>query len=172
MKSKRSILAFSVIIGLLITVPAMAQDTASAPPAQPLPEQQGVSIDRHERAEEILHQMLPPDIATGMASKSSTASFGSDMSRLAFENAYVQLWTRPGLSLKERSLVTISILIAQGNARELAVHLASGLRNGLTPEEIEEVIYHSTAYAGFPRASDALATAKEVIAQERKEARE
>jgi 4-carboxymuconolactone decarboxylase len=122
--------------------------------------------DRQKRAAEILRQMLPLDVATSMASARPTSGFGSEMSRLAFENAYVQLWSRPGLTLKERSLVTISILIALGNEKELAIHLASGLRNGLTGQELEEVIYHSTAYAGFPRASDALAIATKVVAEE------
>lgn len=167
MKTGGSILALSAIVCLLNAVPAAARKNVAAVPAQPAQQAQEDSIDRHKRAEEILHQMLPAEVATGIASKEPTAPFGAEMSRLAFENAYVQLWTRSGLTLKERSLVTISMLIALGNEKELAVHLASGLRNGLTPEELEEVIYHSTAYAGFPRASDALAVATEVIAKER-----
>jgi 4-carboxymuconolactone decarboxylase len=122
---------------------------------------------RQHRAEEILRQMLPLNVANSMASRRHTENFGGEMSRLAFENAYLQLWARPGLSPKERSLVTISILIALGNEKELGVHLAAGLRNGLTPQELEEVIYHSTAYAGFPRASEALAIASAIVPQER-----
>ena len=126
----------------------------------------GGEAEKRRRAAEILRQMLAPDIARSMATAKPTGGFGGEMSRIAFENAYVQLWSRPGLTLKERSLITISILIALGNEKELAIHLASGLRNGLTLQELEEVIYHSTAYAGFPRASDALAIAKAVVAQE------
>ena len=74
------------------------------------------------------------------------------MSRLATENAYEQLWTRPGLSLRDRSMVTIAMLIGLGNEHELKVHIRSGLRNGVTPQEIEEMIYQATAYVGFPRA--------------------
>ena len=59
------------------------------------------------------------------------------------------------------------MLIALGNEDELAVHMAAGLRNGLTVEEIEEVIYHSSAYAGFPRAANALKVAKRTIGSEK-----
>lgn len=165
MKSRKTLFAVSVMVGLLGTTAAIAEDPASAPT---LRQPEGVQIDRYERAAEILQQMLPSDIATSMANKSpSDTPFAAELSRLAFENAFVQLWTRPGLGLRERSLVTIGILIAQGSAGELEYHIAAGLRNGLTVKEIEEIIYHSTAYAGFPRASQASAVATEVIARER-----
>lgn len=162
---------------ILSAAPAQAEESDRAPSSKARSTAESSSAtqaatkaaaeDRQKRAADILRQMLPLDVATSMASARPTSGFGAEMSRLAFENAYVQLWSRPGLTLKERSLVTISILIALGNEKELAIHLASGLRNGLTVQELEEVIYHSTAYAGFPRASDALAIATKVVAQER-----
>lgn len=167
MKPRKSLFAVSVIVGLLGTTSTItiAQEPTAAPA---LRQPEGVQIDRYERAAEILQQMLPSDIADSMASETPPETpFAAELSRLAFENAFVQLWTRPGLGLRERSLVTMGILIAQGSAGELEYHIAAGLRNGLTPEEIEEVIYHSTAYAGFPRASQASAVATKVIAQER-----
>ena len=177
LKKMRSVFAVGLGSSLFLAIPAMADEgklEASAEQAQPSAGQQqepqvangATTADKYKRAGEILHQMLPANVATSMASGKPRNAFGGEMSRLAFENSYVQLWTRPGLSLKERSLVTISMLIALGNEKELAVHLASGLRNGLTPDQLEEVIYHSTAYAGFPRAADALAIATEVVAQE------
>jgi len=158
MKMKHSIAALCLAACAILSAPVSAapEDAASAAPS-----------DKREHAAEILRKMLPPDVATGMASAEPASSFGSEMSRLAFENAYVQLWTRPGLTLRERSLVTISMLIAQGNEHELEVHIASGLHNGVTPEELEEVIYQATAYAGFPKAADALTIATRVIERER-----
>jgi alkylhydroperoxidase/carboxymuconolactone decarboxylase family protein YurZ len=163
MKMKHSIRALGLAACVTLSVPVSAaqEDTPSA-----------AATDKREQAEQILRQMLPPDIATGMASSEPAMSFGSEMSRLAFENAYMQLWTRPGLTLRERSLVTISMLIAQGNEHELEVHIASGLRNGVTPEELEEVIYQASAYAGFPKAADAMAIATRVVARERARATE
>lgn len=164
---------------ILMSVPATAQQggspTAVEPPAARGGELNGsagesASLDhRRSRAKAILLQMLPDDVATSMGSGEPLPMFGGEMSRLAFENSYMQLWARPGISLKERSLVTISMLIAMGNEKELSIHIASGLRNGLTVRELEEVIYHATAYVGFPRASDALAIASKVVAQEGKQ---
>ena len=111
--------------------------------------------------------MLTPDKVAAMEAEPDDR-FGAEFARLAFENAYTALWTRPGLSLKERSLVTIGILIALGNERELRSHFAAGLRNGLTVKQIEEIVYHASAYAGFPAASSALAAAAQVVAQENK----
>lgn len=175
----RLFLALAVTIRILLPVPAMAQEdtggtsicqmASGAGAQQTHQETSGTTVgERCRRAGEILRQMLPPHVAESMESGMPVSSFGGDMARLAYENSYVQLWSRPGLSLKERSIVTISMLIALGNERELAMHINSGLRNGITPRELEEIIYHSTAYAGFPRASDALAIAREVLAQESK----
>lgn len=149
---KGAILALGLAGSLAFAVPAFAQ-------AQP------ARTEREQRAAEILRQMLDPAIAESMAAKKPTDRFGGDLTRLAVENVYEQIWTRPGLGLRDRSLVTISMLIAQGNDRELKIHLEAGLRNGLTPQEIAEVIYQASAYVGFPRASGALAVANEVIAR-------
>lgn len=148
-------------IATLVFAGAMA---LAAPAAAKEGENAAERTDREARAAEILRQMLAPEIANSMASKRSTGRFGGEMSRFAVENVYEQIWTRPGLSLRDRSLVTIPMLIALGTERELKVHVEAGLRNGLTPSEIEEVIYQASAYVGFPRASEALAIAGEVIA--------
>ena len=115
--------------------------------------------DPVQRAHEIVRQMLAPEHIAAMESAGDIGGFAPEFPRLAFENAFVQLWSRPGLGLRERSLVTLGILIALGNEGELRSHLASAVRNGLTREELEEVIYHASAYAGFPRAASARAVA-------------
>ena len=132
------------------------------------PVSSGDAQESQMTAGEIMRQMLPTEVVAGMESSKKGDFFAAELSRLSIENVYQQLWTRPGLSLRDRSLVTISILIAQGNENELKYHIAAGLSNGLTPTELEEVIYHSTAYAGFPRAAEARAIAAEVITIESK----
>jgi 4-carboxymuconolactone decarboxylase len=62
------------------------------------------------------------------------------------------MWARPQLSRRDRSLLVLSILAAQARDEELELHVANGLRNGLTPVEIEEILLHTAAYAGFPAA--------------------
>jgi len=121
--------------------------------------------DKHTRAGEIMRQMLPPENVASMESSEPNGRFGGEFARLAYEHAYVAHWTRPGLSPRDRSLLTIGILIGLRNERELRSHFAAGLRNGLTTEQLEEIVYHSTAYAGFPAASSALAVAGQVVAE-------
>ena len=110
--------------------------------------------EKRRRAEEVIQAMLSPEHIAAMEDP-SPRSFASEFPRLAYEHAFVDLWTRPGLSLKGRSLMTIGILVGSRNERELNTHFGSGLRNGLTPEQLKEIIYHATAYAGFPVASTA-----------------
>jgi 4-carboxymuconolactone decarboxylase len=154
--------------------PASAQQAVSPPQSRPASatetglKEPAATEDRKARAQAILSQMLPADVATSMGSGENTGNFAGEMSRLAFENVYVQLWTRPGITLRDRSMITIAILIAQGNENELGVHVASGLRNGVTVQELEEIIYHATAYAGFPKVAQARAVTEKVLAAELK----
>lgn len=90
---------------------------------------------------------------------SASPNFAAEMGRLAFDNVFASLWVRPGLDLRARSLVTLGILIALRAEDELKVHFPIALANGCTLQELEEVIYHATAYAGFPAANCARAVA-------------
>lgn len=117
-----------------------------------------------DKTRAILRQMLSPEKVASMENGTSTDGFAGEFPRLALENVYEPLWSRPGLGLRERSLVTLGILIGLGAEREMRSHFEAALRNGLTPSELEEVIYHATAYAGFPAAACARAVASEVVA--------
>ena len=81
--------------------------------------------------------------------------FTAAYNRLAEEAAYGMVWSRDGLDLKTRSLLTIASLTALGRAGELRVHLLAAINNGATAEEIREAILHTAIYAGFPAARDA-----------------
>jgi 4-carboxymuconolactone decarboxylase len=74
-----------------------------------------------------------------------------------------QVWTRPGLSPRDRSLVTVTALAAAGNTEQLTFHLGLARQNGLTQEELTEAITHLAFYAGWPRAMSAMAVAKQVL---------
>lgn len=169
------IAGLALALSILFAAPAAAEPGASAPAPQQTQSnadrgsaRQDSMSEKRKKAGEVMRQMLTPETVVVMESTAPSTRFGGEFPRLAYENAYLQLWTRPGLSLKERSLVTIGILIGIGNDKELATHFASGLRNGLTPKQLEEIVYQATAYAGFPAASRALAIASEVVAQEGK----
>ncbi len=92
-------------------------------------------------------------------------TFAPELSELALTNVYGRLWSREGLDRRARSLLTLGILIALRATGELGIHFVIALQNGLTREEIEEVIYHSTGYAGFPAATEAAKIAADVIDQ-------
>jgi Uncharacterized homolog of gamma-carboxymuconolactone decarboxylase subunit len=89
------------------------------------------------------------------AKSQGAANFATEIGALSFENVFARLWVRPGLDLRARSFVTLGILIALRAEDELAIHFQNALANGVTKEELEEVIYHATAYAGFPAAATA-----------------
>ena len=77
--------------------------------------------------------------------------------------AFGEIWSRPQLSRRDRSLVVIAILAALGQEAELAFHVPGGLNHGLTAEEIEEMMTHMCLYIGFPRAVDGMRAAKLAI---------
>ncbi len=79
--------------------------------------------------------------------------------------AWGDVWSRPGLSRAERSLVTLGVLTAMQHETELAMHVKAALRNGLTPEQIGEVILHVSVYAGVPVANRAFPIAQRAIAE-------
>jgi alkylhydroperoxidase/carboxymuconolactone decarboxylase family protein YurZ len=77
------------------------------------------------------------------------------------------IWSRPGLPLRDRSLVTVAQLAALGRSEELRAHLAGALNVGLTREELIEVVMHTAIYAGVPAANEALRVAADVLGDER-----
>ena len=77
--------------------------------------------------------------------------------------AWGEIWSRPGLDRKTRSCITLAALVALGAENEIAMHVRAAIRNGLTPDEIAEVILHTAIYVGLPRANAAFAIAKEVL---------
>jgi 4-carboxymuconolactone decarboxylase len=80
--------------------------------------------------------------------------------------AWGEVWARPGLERAERSIVVLSVLAALGRENELALHVRAALRNGLSPEQIREVLIQVAVYAGVPAANRAFAVAQAVIAQD------
>jgi 4-carboxymuconolactone decarboxylase len=85
------------------------------------------------------------------------------MQEFITRNAWGNVWQRPGLDLKTRSLVTVAMLTALGKQHELKGHVRGALNNGATPEELREVMLHATVYCGFPSAIDAFRTVTEVV---------
>jgi 3-oxoadipate enol-lactonase/4-carboxymuconolactone decarboxylase len=91
-----------------------------------------------------------------------TADFQDFITRVAWGD----VWSRPGLDRRSRSVAVITALIALGHEEELAMHLRAALRNGLTVDEITEVILQSAIYCGVPAANTAFRIANRVFAEE------
>ena len=90
-------------------------------------------------------------------------AFTRDFQSFITRYAWGEVWTRPGLDRRTRSVVTLTALIAQGHWDELAMHVSAALRNGLTPDEIGEVILQVGVYCGVPAANRAFAVAQGVL---------
>jgi 4-carboxymuconolactone decarboxylase len=94
---------------------------------------------------------------------SRVTPFTDPMQELVTKHAWGNTWQRPGLDLKTRSIVTVSMLVALNRPHELKAHVRGALNNGVTPEELQEIFLHASVYCGFPAAIDALRTAAEVV---------
>jgi len=82
-------------------------------------------------------------------------------------HAWNDVWNRPGLDRRTRSIINLATLAALGRAQELALHVRGALNNGVTPEEIREVFIQLAGYAGFPAAVEAFRTAQPIVAEHR-----
>lgn len=94
---------------------------------------------------------------------SGLTPFTAPMQQYITRNAWGDVWQRPGLDLKTRSLITVAMLTALGKQNELKGHVRGALRNGATQEEIQEVLLHASIYCGVPTAVEAFRSAAEVI---------
>jgi 3-oxoadipate enol-lactonase/4-carboxymuconolactone decarboxylase len=98
-----------------------------------------------------------------------TTAFTSVFQDFITRYAWGEVWTRPGLSRKNRSCITLTALVAHGHHEELAMHVRAALRNGLTPDEIQEVLLQSAIYCGVPAANAAFAIANRILEEEQEE---
>jgi 4-carboxymuconolactone decarboxylase len=94
-----------------------------------------------------------------------TTAFTEPFQDFITRYAWGEVWSRPGLSRAERSLVTLAVLAALQHERELAMHVKAALRNGLTPEQIQEVLLQVAVYAGVPAANRAFPIAQRALAE-------
>jgi 3-oxoadipate enol-lactonase/4-carboxymuconolactone decarboxylase len=92
-----------------------------------------------------------------------TTDFTADFQDLITRYAWGEIWSRPGLDRRTRSCITIAALVAAGREHELAMHVRAALRNGVTPDELKEVLLQCAVYCGVPAANGAFAIAQRVV---------
>jgi 3-oxoadipate enol-lactonase/4-carboxymuconolactone decarboxylase len=97
----------------------------------------------------------------------ATTDFTADFQRMITEYAWGTIWTRPGLDRRSRSMITLTALVARGHHEELAMHVRAARRNGLSVDEIKEVLMQSAIYCGVPDANTAFRIASTVLAEGR-----
>ena len=95
-----------------------------------------------------------------------TTEFTQPFQDLITRFAWGSVWTRDGLDRRTRSAITLAVLTALGRENEIAMHVRGARTNGLSPEEISEVLLHTAVYAGVPAANAAYAIAQKVLAEE------
>jgi 3-oxoadipate enol-lactonase/4-carboxymuconolactone decarboxylase len=95
-----------------------------------------------------------------------TDAFSDDFQDLVTRYAWGEVWARPGLDRRMRSAVTLTALAGGGHHEELAFHTRAALRNGLTPDEIKEILLQAAVYCGVPAANTAFRVAQAVIREE------
>jgi 4-carboxymuconolactone decarboxylase len=91
--------------------------------------------------------------------------FTRDFQEFLTRYAWGAVWTREGLGRRDRSLITLALLAGLGRAEELPLHVRGALKNGLSREEITEVLLHTAVYAGVPAANTAFAVARRALAE-------
>jgi 4-carboxymuconolactone decarboxylase len=120
--------------------------------------------DSYERGLEVRRAVLGDEHVDRAIAR--TTDFTADFQDLITRYAWGEIWTRPGLDRRTRSCITLTALVAGGHEHELPLHIRAALRNGLTPEEIKEVLLQTAIYCGVPAANSAFAIAQEVLAGE------
>ena len=122
---------------------------------------QGMSVRREVLGDEHVDRAV-----------AGTTAFTEPFQDFITRYAWGDIWSRPGLSRAERSIVTLAVLTALQHEGELAMHVKAALRNGLTPEQIQEVLLQVAVYAGVPAGNRAFAVAQRALAEAAGEAGE
>ena len=117
--------------------------------------------DRYDAGMKVRREVLG-DEHVDRANANANA-FSRPFQEFITRGAWGDVWTREGLDRRTRSVVTLSVLIALRAENEIGMHIKGALRNGLTAEEIRELIIHASVYAGVPAANSAMAIAQTIL---------
>ena len=122
-----------------------------------------MSDDVRSKGDRIRRRVLG-DAHVDRASAGAT-EFDRPFQEFITEGVWGSVWSRPGLTPRERSMVTIALLAALGQGEELAMHVRATRNTGASEDDIREVLLHVAAYAGAPKANAAIAIAKRIFAE-------
>jgi 4-carboxymuconolactone decarboxylase len=120
--------------------------------------------EQFKKGLDVRRKVLGKDYVDGSIAKAD--DFMMAFQEITTEWCWGYAWTRPGLSHKTRSMLNLAMLTALGKPNELKLHVKGALANGLTVEEIKEILLHATVYCGIPAGLDAFKAAHEVLKAE------
>ncbi|MER7154094.1 4-carboxymuconolactone decarboxylase, partial [Streptomyces lydicus] len=160
---ERPAAVLAALLGHLAAHPSDGSSTAPPPPpgAPHLPD----TDDRARRAAGTAVRRAVLGDAHVDRAQARTSALTEVFQDFLTRYAWGEIWTRPGLSRRTRSCVTLTALVARGHHDELAMHLRAALRNGLTPQEIQEVLLQTAVYCGVPAANTAFALADRIVTE-------
>jgi 3-oxoadipate enol-lactonase / 4-carboxymuconolactone decarboxylase len=121
--------------------------------------------DGRDRGMQVRREVLGDEHVDAAIAR--TTAFTADFQDLITRYAWGEIWTRPGLDRRTRSAITLTALVALGHENELALHLRAARRNGLSDDEIKEVLLQAAIYCGVPAANSAFAIAQRVLGEDR-----
>ena len=116
----------------------------------------------YDRGMRVRREVLGDDHVDAAVER--TTAFTTDFQDLITRYAWGEIWARSGLDRKTRSCITLTALVALGRLEELEMHVRAAQRNGMSTDEIKEVLLHSAIYCGVPAANAAFGVAQRVIA--------
>lgn len=121
--------------------------------------------ENRQKGLDLFREIYGDEAADGMERFMETDAFGVETARWTADFSFGSVWSRDGLERKLRSCVVLGMMIALRQQDEIGYHTRMGLKNGLTPLEIEEILYTAVPYCGFPAANTAKAAMREVLAK-------
>ncbi len=123
------------------------------------------SEERRAAGREIQGQLWPAT-RSGATGQFPAARLAPDFFDHVQQSAFGDIWTRPGLPVRDRSLITVAVLAALGQTEELRAHLAGARNVGIDRDELVEVLMHISIYAGVPATNAALRVAADVLSED------
>ncbi len=119
--------------------------------------------DKRERGRQIMREVLGADYFNRR--EATTNDFNAPIRRFSEENCFGEIWSRPGLERKFRSMLCIAMLTALNRPHEIRIHINTAVNNGCTVEEIQEVLLQTVAYCGLPACIDSFRIAEDVLGE-------
>jgi 4-carboxymuconolactone decarboxylase len=123
-----------------------------------------MSDPRHEAGMRVRREVLGDRHVDRAVER--TTDFTAEFQDFITRYAWGEIWTRPGLDRRMRSAITLTALVALGHENELAMHVRAARRNGLSDDEIKEILLQCAVYCGVPAANSAFAVARRVLEEE------